>query len=59
MKGPNAQPVETETAFVKHIRVDANIEILVDGQTSHGVVFKRERQADGMPATEQGSAEHA
>jgi CheY-like chemotaxis protein len=42
----NEQPVVSETAFVKHIRVDANIEILVDGQTSQGVVFKQERQGD-------------
>jgi CheY-like chemotaxis protein len=42
----NAQAVETETAYVKHVRVPGNIEILVDGQTSKGVVFKAERASE-------------
>ena len=41
----DGQPVVSETEFVRHVRVGANMEILVDGQTSHGVVFKQERQS--------------
>ena len=34
------QPVVTEKTYLRHVRAEREIEILVDGQTGAGVIFK-------------------
>jgi hypothetical protein len=36
----NSQPVETETTFVRHVRREEPITILIDGKKSKAVLLK-------------------